>query len=176
MERWDLRDGEGNLIGKTMKRGEPLRPGQYHLVVHIWVVDSRGRLLIQRRAPHLRLMPGVWAATGGSAVAGEDSHAAAARELYEELGIRTVEGELEYAGRIRRRNSFTDIWILRRDVPLASLRLQKEEVAQAKWVTRGELLEMIASRAFHHYGRAYFEKVFAGLYPEKDVSKKGIES
>lgn len=175
MERWDLRDGDGNLTGKTMQRGELLRPGQYHLVVHIWVVDSRGRLLIQQRAPHLKLMPGVWAATGGSAVAGEDSATAAARELYEELGIETARGELEYAGRIRRRNSFTDIWILRRDVPLSALRLQTEEVAQAKWVTRGELLEMIASRAFHHYGRLYFEKVLGCLYPGAEQTKRGTK-
>lgn len=159
MERWDLRDGEGNLTGATMERGEHLRPGQYHLVVHIWVVDSAGRLLIQRRAPHLKLMPGIWAATGGSAVAGEDSRAAAGRELYEELGIPTSGTELEYAGRIRRRNSFTDIWILRRDVELASLRLQPEEVADARWVTREELMRMVAQRSFHHYGRPYFETV-----------------
>ena len=89
MERWDLRDGEGNPTGETMERGEHLKPGQYHLVVHIWIIDGQGRLLIQKRAAHLKLMPDIWAATGGSAVAGEDSHTAAARELREELGIET---------------------------------------------------------------------------------------
>lgn len=78
MERWDLRDGEGNPTGETMERGEHLKPGQYHLVVHIWIIDGQGRLLIQKRAAHLKLMPDIWAATGGSAVAGEDSHTAAA--------------------------------------------------------------------------------------------------
>lgn len=164
MERWDLRDGEGNLTGATMERGEHLRPGQYHLVVHIWVVNSAGQLLIQRRSPQLKLMPGIWAATGGSAIAGEESRAAAGRELYEELGIPTAGTDLEYAGRIRRRNSFTDIWILRRDVELSSLRLQKEEVAEACWVTREELMRMVAERRFHHYGRLYFETVMNRIY------------
>lgn len=40
--------------------------------------DSRGRLLIQKRASHLKLMPGIWAATGGSAIAGEESEGARA--------------------------------------------------------------------------------------------------
>lgn len=64
-----------------------------------------------------------------------------------------------------RRNSFTDIWVLRRDVELSSLRLQTEEVAQAKWVTRTELMDMVARRTFHHYGRPYFELVLQALYP-----------
>ena len=36
-----------------MLRGERLKPGQYHLVVHIWIVDEAGRLLIQRRADEM---------------------------------------------------------------------------------------------------------------------------
>ena len=86
MERWDLRDGEGNPPGETMERGEHLKPGQYHLVVHIWIIDGQGRLLIQKRAAHLKLMPDIWAATGDSPVAGENSQAAASREMREELG------------------------------------------------------------------------------------------
>jgi hypothetical protein len=66
-------------------------------------------------------MAGLWAATGGSAIAGEDSESAARRELFEELSIRTVPGELVYGGRMRRRNSFTDIWLLYRDIDPATL-------------------------------------------------------
>ena len=87
MEKWDLLDAEGNPTGRTIVRGEPLLPGMYHLVEHIWIVDSKGRLLIQQRNPDLKLMPGVWAANSGSAQAGEESEDAARRELKEELGI-----------------------------------------------------------------------------------------
>ena len=80
MEKWDLLDAEGNPTGRTIVRGEPLLPGMYHLVEHIWIVDSKGRLLIQQRNPDLKLMPGVWAANSGSAQAGEDSEDAARRE------------------------------------------------------------------------------------------------
>ena len=104
MEKWDLLDAQGNATGRTIIRGERLQAGQYHLVVHIWIVDSHGRLLIQKRSPTLRLMPGIWAATGGSAVSGEISSDAARRELAEELGILTYPNELQYLGRLRRRN------------------------------------------------------------------------
>lgn len=163
MEKWELLDADGRPTGKVITRGEPLRAGQYHLVEHIWIVDSKGRILIQRRADHLRLMPGMWAATGGSAVAGEDSESAARRELFEELGIRTAPGELKYGGRMRRRNSFTDLWLLYRDIDPATLRLQKEEVADTRWVTAEELISMLENRTFHHYGTAYFQFVFRAI-------------
>lgn len=163
MEQWDLLDEQGNPLGRTITRGDTLLPGQYHLVEHIWIVDSKGRILIQQRAPHLRLMPGVWAANSGSAIAGEDSEEAARRELFEELSIRTVPGELVYGGRMRRRNSFTDVWLLYRDIDPFSLRLQQEEVAAVRWVTPEELTVMIGKRQFHHYGSAYFQFVFRAI-------------
>lgn len=163
MEKWEILDADGNPTGRVIVRGEPLRAGDYHLVEHIWIVDSKGRLLIQQRNPNLRLMPGMWAATGGSAVAGEDSESAARRELFEELSIRTVPGELVYGGRMRRRNSFTDLWLLYRDIDSTALRLQKEEVAATKWVTVEELITMLGDRSFHHYGTAYFQFVFRAI-------------
>ncbi len=163
MEKWDLLDVNGHPTGRTITRGEPLRAGQYHLVEHIWIVDSKGRMLIQQRAHHLALMPGEWAVNSGSAVAGEDSESAARRELFEELSIRTEPGELVYGGRMRRRNSFTDLWILYRDIDSTSLRLQKEEVATTRWVTPEELVAMLADRTFHHYGAAYFQFVFRAI-------------
>lgn len=170
MEKWDLLDAQGNATGRTIVRGERLQAGQYHLVVHIWVVDSHGRLLIQKRAAHLRLMPGMWAATGGSAVAGEDSATAARRELAEELGILTYPNELTYLGRLRRRNSHCDLWMLRSDTPVQALHLQKEEVARAMWVTWDRLMEMVRQRRFHNYGRTYFRWLFHHIYGEEEPS------
>ena len=169
MEKWDLLDGDGRPLGQTLVRGDKLRPGQYHLVVHIWVEDSKGRLLIQKRAPHLKLMPDTWAVTGGSALAGEDSLTAAARELSEELGIEAAPSELKRLGRLRRRNSLCDLWRLRRDVPLSALRLQKEEVADARGRPSGQLMEMVKRRRFHHYGSPYFDFLFRSLDGEPDI-------
>ena len=114
-------------------------------------------------------MPDTWAVTGGSALAGEDSLTAAARELSEELGIEAAPSELKRLGRLRRRNSLCDLWRLRRDVPLSALRLQKEEVADARWVSRGQLMEMVKRRRFHHYGSPYFDFLFRSLDGEPDI-------
>ena len=163
MEIWDIMNEKGVITGRTAVRGRTvLKNGEYHLVVHIWVVSSKGNLLIQRRSERRRLMPGEWAATGGSAVSGEESKVAAARELYEELGI-SAGGNLRHVTRLKRRNSLLDIYFLRCDADATGLRLQRNEVAEVKWVTPDELRTMIEKREYHNYGREYFKTIFDEL-------------
>ena len=171
MELWDILDERGRRTGERLVRGERLLPGQYHLVVHIWVIDSQGRLLIQQRSPALRLMPGRWAATGGSAVSGEDGETAARRELQEELGLVTAPGELELITHMRRRHTFTDMWLLRRDVKPEEIVLQKEEVHTTKWVTCDGLRRMIEQGRFHNYGTAYYRYLFEYIEQTRSASR-----
>ena len=160
-EKWDILDENGSPTGKTTLRGRNfLKNGEYHLVVHIWVFSSDGRVLIQRRSDDKPLMPGEWAATGGAAVSGESSYTAANRELFEELGVCSNRKTLKKAFRTKRRNSLLDVWLLESDIPLEKLRLQKTEVSEAKWVTVNELKQMIEEGNFHNYGKEYFCKVF----------------
>ncbi len=161
MEEWEVLDSAGNPVGKTVLRGpNALAAGEYHLVVHIWVISDNGKYLIQRRSNTRKLMPGEWAATGGAAVAGEDSFTAAARELYEELGIKRDEGSLYLLKRIKRRNSIVDIWKTKCNADISELKLQESEVAEAKWVTKDHLRTMIKEGKFHDYGRYYWSVVF----------------
>ena len=161
IEIWDVLDENGNATGKTALRGQGiLKSGEYHLVVHIWIVSSSGQFLIQRRADDKKLMPGEWAATGGAAISGEDSFAAASRELFEELGIKSDRNSLKKLERIKRRNSLLDVWAIICDIPENKLVLQRSEVAQAKWVSERELRKMIENGNFHNYGKEYFDSIF----------------
>ena len=49
MELWDVYDINRNKTGKTAVRGEGLPEGGYHLVVHVCIIGSDGRMLIQQR-------------------------------------------------------------------------------------------------------------------------------
>ena len=164
VELWDIYSSDGAKIGKTAVRGRgALKQGEYHLVVHIWIVSSSGELLIQRRSDKKKLMPGEWAATGGAAVAGEDSFKAAKRELFEELGIMSDEETLKKLFRIKRRNSLLDVYAINSDIAADDLHLQETEVAEAKWVSREVLTSMIKNGKYHDYGREYFAKLFEDL-------------
>ncbi len=164
MEKWDILDAQGRLTGRTALRGRTmLGADQYHLVVHIWIVSSKGNFLIQKRSNLKRLMPGEWAATGGAALSGEDSFNAARRELKEELGIDSDRTTLKFIKRIKRRNSFVDVWYINTDIALKDLKLQESEVERADWVTKDRLQEMIDDGEFHNYGNYYWSVVFEAL-------------
>ena len=161
IEKWDILDEYGNRTGRTTLRGQArLKPGEYHLVVHIWIISDNGNFLLQRRSENKKLMPGEWAATGGAAIAGEDSFTAAKRELFEELGISIEEGNFMKLCRFKRRNSLLDVWIVTYNSNLSELKLQKNEVAEVKWVTADELVNMIENDQFHNYGNEYFDTLF----------------
>ncbi|MBQ9965960.1 MAG: NUDIX domain-containing protein [Clostridia bacterium] len=163
-EKWDVLDENGRRTGKTtLRRKCILKSDEYHLVVHIWIVSTDGRVLLQRRSEHKKLMPGEWAATGGAAVSGEDSFTAAKRELHEELGIRSDEQSLKKLSRIKRRNSLVDMWAITVDPESCALKLQKSEVAEAKWITLPEFKNMIENKQFHNYGKEYFDTLFSEL-------------
>lgn len=162
-EYWDVLNEQGEKTGKRLRRAayNQLANGEYHLVVHIWIVNSKGEFLIQRRSEGRLPMPGEWAATGGSVFAGEDSQTAAIRELKEELGIQVRPGEIHYLRQFKRKNSIIDFWWARVDANLSSLSLEPEEVEEARWVSADQLRQMIQKKQFHNYGRNYFSTVFS---------------
>lgn len=161
IEKWDVLDEYGHRTGRTVLRGQgKLKPGEYHLVVHIWIVSDDGKFLLQRRADDKKLMPGEWAATGGAAIAGENSQTAAKRELFEELGITAPQDSFIKLCRFKRRNSLLDVWVVTYNSDISSLKLQKGEVAEVKWVTANELNNMIKNDEFHNYGSEYFDTLF----------------
>ena len=160
MEIWDILDEQGNFTGKTIVRGETLKEGEYHLVVHIWIVNDKGQYLIQRRADHLKLMPGMWATTGGSSIEGEDSKVAALRETKEELGLTIEPNKIHKLDRVKRIHNIVDVWVIRENVSLKDIKILEEEVSDVRWVTKAKLKEMIKNGDFHNYGEEYFKKIF----------------
>ena len=89
--------------------------------------------------------PGLWdVSTAGHVSAGESAIDAAVRETFEELGLSIEPDELRFLATLREScvlnqgtyfdNEFHEIFLVRREVDLASLRLDPEEVAEVKWV------------------------------------------
>ena len=162
IEYWDILDKDGNKTGKTVVRGRRgLSKGEYHLVVHIWVVNDKGEFLIQRRSDKKPLMPGEWAATGGSAFSSEGSRHAAIRELFEELGIRVTRRRMVLVKRQLRKYSINDIYAVRCNIPANRCRLQEDEVAEFKWVSKEELQRMVENGEYHNYGKNYFDVIYS---------------
>ena len=161
MELLDLYTADRQLTGKTMVRGEETPEGFYRLVVHICIFDSQGRMLIQHRQPFKKGWSNMWdISVGGCAVAGDSSQAAAEREVREELGL-----ELDLSGVrpclcIYWQHGFDDFYAVTRDVEIGDLKLQPEEVQEARWATCEEILRMIDDGTFIPYEKSLIELLF----------------
>ncbi len=145
MEWNDVYDENRNLTGRVHKRGTPWGPGEFGLVVCVWVYDGNGRILLTRRAKG-KSFAGTWENSGGAAKAGETSRQAIARELFEETGIRAEENEFEFLGSDRDRNTFYDFYCLRRTVRLKDIVLLPGETDDVQWASFGKIHWMIRSR------------------------------
>ena len=110
MELWDIYDKDRNKTGRTMKRGEPMKDGDYHLVVHICIFSSDGKMLIQQRQPFKDGWSNLWDITvGGRWVAGVTRIDAAVREVREVVGIQLSPAELRKTMTIDFGHGFDDI-------------------------------------------------------------------
>lgn len=161
MELWDIYDIDRNKTGRTIQRGETLAGGDYHLVVHVCIFNAKGQMLIQQRQSFKEGWPNLWDITvGGSAVSGESSQTAAEREVLEELGIRLDLQGVRPHFTIQFGDGFDDIYLIEQEVDLSGLKLQYEEVQDAKWADREEVLELLKKGAFIPYYENYIKLLF----------------
>ena len=142
MELNDIYDENRNLTGRVHQRGTPWKPGEYGLVVCVWVYDGLGHLLLTRRAKE-KSFAGTWENSGGAVKAGETSRQAISRELFEETGIRAEPEEFEYLDTDRDRNVFYDHYCIQRRVRLKDIVLLPGETDDVMWASFGKIHWMI---------------------------------
>ena len=143
-EYFDLYTADRRRLGRRIQRGAPVPHGEYHIVVQIMTVNSRGEILLTQRVPE-KTSGGRWECSGGCAISGETSREAAVRELFEETGIRANTAEISLEWTLTTESMLRDFYMVHRDIPLEDLVLQSAEVCAAKWVTFDRLREMAMS-------------------------------
>lgn len=161
MELWDIYDKHRVKTGETMVRGHEIKKGDYHLVVHVCIINSEGKMLIQQRQPFKDGWPNMWDITvGGSAVAGECSYQAAEREVFEEIGYKLSLEDVRPSVTVNFECGFDDVYIINRDVDIDLLKLQYEEVQNVKWADKDEIISMINDKCFIPYHKSMIELLF----------------
>lgn len=161
MELWDLYDIDRIPTHYTARRGEKLDRDEYHMVIHVCIFNSEGKMLIQQRQSTKRGWPDRWDVTcGGCAVAGETSRQAAARELFEELGIKLSFKNLRTAVTVNFNNGFDDFYLINLDVDENTLKLQAEEVQAVRWASQDEILSLIDEGKFIPFFKSFIRLLF----------------
>ncbi len=161
-EQWDVYDIHRIKTGEVVTRGEKAAPGQYRMVVHICIINSEGKMLIQQRQPFKSDWSNLWDVTvGGCSRTGETSQDAAHREVLEEIGL-----DIDFTGVLPRftvnwLSGFDDVYVLKQEVDVSSLSLQEEEVQAVRWATHDEIIDMIREGTFITYHESFIDMCFA---------------
>lgn len=164
MELWDLYTRDRQSTGERHVRGEKMPPERYHLVVHVWIRNSRGEWLISQRSATCHQHPLKWECAGGSVIAGEDSLTAALREVAEEVGVQLDPENGLFLGSVLREKgqSILDQWIFRYDGEPDLAAATTDEVAQSRWMTEREIRGLIGAGAFSPSRSYFFEDPMLG--------------
>lgn len=154
-ELWDLYSENRELLGRDHIRGEQLPIDGYHLVVHVWIRNSKGEYLISQRSANRSRYPLMWECVGGSVVKGEDSLQGAIREVKEEVGIdlepdkghvlftkvrKIMEGKIV--------NDIVDVWLFDYDGEVNLSDATTDEVAQVTWMDREQIRDLHEQKMF----------------------------
>ena len=157
MELWDLYNERRELTGRDHIRGEEVPQGFYHLVVHIWIRNSKGEYLISQRSADRPAYPLMWECVGGSVTKGEDSLTGALRETKEEVGLTLSpeDGRLGYSvvGRVVNGVKFADIvdvWLFEYNGPVSLNQATTKEVAQTAWMNKEQIKELFDTGKLVH--------------------------
>lgn len=139
-ELFDVVRADGTPTGRTKRRDEVHRDGDWHRSLHVWVVglDAVGREVVtfQRRGRHKDTHPLVLDATVGGHYRAGERLLQTLRETEEEIGRVVEERELIRAG-VRygvsevgpiRDREIQDVFLVRDDRPLTALRPNPDEL------------------------------------------------
>ena len=153
MEKRDLYDANRNLTGETIFKGEKIPDGRYIVVVLVFIQNSDGKFLIQKRS---KIKNGKFATTGGHPKSGESSIQGIITEVQEEIGLSLNPEDLKvyFGGRSDEERVFWDDYYIKMDVPnIENLTLQESEVESVCWMTENEVHDAMKNDMFfkNHY-------------------------
>lgn len=181
MEKWDLYTKYREKTGKEHIRGEEIPEGLYHLVVHVWIRNSRGEYLLSRRAADRPTYPFFWETVGGSVLQGETSIEGAVREVKEEVGITLSpeSGQLAFT-KIRdtvngeKFRDILDVWVFYYDGEADLTAATTKEVAECKWLRSDQIYDLFQEQKLVPT-LDYFFSAFSGPIPHyRDIIGKWV--
>ena len=95
MELLDVVDDNNNLIGLSEDRKIVHEKNLWHRHVSCWIMNSKGKILLQKRSSNKTRNPNKWSKTGGHVATGESVQNALLREIREELGVKIDKKDIE---------------------------------------------------------------------------------
>jgi isopentenyldiphosphate isomerase len=152
MEYFDVLTEKGEYTDRVESRKECHNKGFWHKAVAVFIINSKNQILLQKRSSNKKMWPNLWdISAGGHVLAGEFGFQAIIREIKEEIGIDINKNDILFIGAATSENikkdiinkHFNEYYIVNKDIEIADLKLQKEEVSDAQWFEKEDIIKRI---------------------------------
>lgn len=152
MEYIDIFDENNNPIGEKQEKQQAHEEGKFHRTAHIWIINDKNELLLQKRSASKKSHPNCWDISGaGHIKAGETVIDGAIRELKEELGVEAEEQDLHYITTIKstknpKNMEFQYVYLLNCNKEIEEYIFEDDEVSEVKYVFYKDLEKMVEEK------------------------------
>lgn len=149
MEYIDIFDSNNNSMGKVKEKMQAHEDGNFHRTAHIWIINNKKELLLQKRSASKKSHPNCWdISAAGHIRSGESVMDGALREL----GVETKEEDLQYIVTIKntkdpKNMEFQYVYLLNCNKAEREYIFVDNEVAEVKYVYYEELERMADNKA-----------------------------
>ncbi|WP_228851662.1 NUDIX hydrolase [Aegicerativicinus sediminis] len=173
----DITDENGNPLGKAVPKSEIHKNGLYHHTAHLWLYTHDKNILLQQRAASKSICPLMWdVSVAGHVDAGETVEHAAARECFEELGLKVNTSDFEKVGIFPcfqtydngiKDFEFHNTFICQFEDPISELQIDPIEVENIKLVNFIEFEHLLEHSGNNNHfvpsNRKYYETVLQSI-------------
>jgi isopentenyl-diphosphate delta-isomerase type 1 len=152
MEFVDIVDENDILTGEVMKKKLAHKEGKYHRTAHIWIINEKGEILLQKRSNLNRTHPNCWDISAvGHIRTGESVKEGALRELKEEIGVIACEKDLVYITKNEKKTNpqnkeFAYIYLIETRLKVNEYKFEDAEVSEVKYVYYKDFEKMIKNK------------------------------
>jgi isopentenyl-diphosphate delta-isomerase len=145
--------------GKSILKSLARKNGLMYSVIHLWIYNSKGEVLLQHRCKEKKLYPNMWdISVAGAVDSGETPTQAAIREAKEEIGLVITQDKLSeafvynenYVFNGNKINEHAHVFLFEYNGSINSLKLQKEEVDQVKFFSQKEIKNILIEELTDH--------------------------
>lgn len=176
----DVLDDNGYKTGIVKPKSKIKSDGDFHRAIAVCIINDNQEILIQKRSSNKKVYPNLWSIfVKGHVRTGETSLYASQREIYEELGFLVNVNELEYLYTIKEEkvanhhyieNIFFDTFLLKIDIDLKDIIIEKEEVSEVCFKNYQEVLNLIENSNIMIPNTKDYERIFSLL--EENFKRK----
>ena len=141
MELLDVFDEKGNFTGVSKPRQEVHEEGLWHKIACVFIINSKGEVLMQKRSEFKMTNPNGWTCSASGHVdAGETSKQGAIREAKEEIGVDFSFNDLNV---LDSNLNLTRFYYVKCNESEDFFTIQESELSCVKWFDLDEVIQLI---------------------------------